>query len=366
MSTAPAAKPTPTLTFETAKTEFYPEWGFRPHTLMLPMRMNFIFLNGGMGDYVTWLRPIQWLAERATWIHGNLIIPTYFKEFAAHFLKPYPSWTYHEYSELTQIPKVDQMPFRGPVELQRESLNATGAHLSTCGWVYFTNKEKAPPGYEHYPHFEQADLDAIALPPGLKLPKRYAVFTAGMTTNSRKAPAGAWNPIIKHVLELGIEPVFLGKAVMDTGNAKNIHTTYDPGLRADLGLDLRDKTSLLQAAAIMSRAEFVIGHDNGLLHIAGCTDVPIIFGYNIASPEHREPARKVGRVYNVCLTDAELACNFCQSKTNFVIGFNFRECFYGDLKCQTMLFENGGARWKSAINQCLEDSDATKRPALND
>ena len=346
------------FTFEHTPTEYYPEKNFRPRTPMFPLKMSFIFLNGGMGDYVTWMTPIQWLAEEAPWIVGNLIIPTYFKEFAAYFLRKYPKWSHFEYKDLESMPKINDMPFRGPVELPRESLNATGAHLLTCGWVYFTNKEKAPQGWDHYPHFEQADLDAVVLPveaARLK-PKQYAVLTTGMTTNSRKAPPGAWNPVIEHCKALGLTPVFLGKQVMDTGNARNIHTEFDALLKTDLGLDLRNKTTLMQAAAIMSNARVVIGHDNGLLHVAGCTDVPIVFGYNIAAPEHREPRRAVGKCYNVVLTPEELSCNFCQSNNNFVIGYNFRECFWGDRACMTKLFENGGQRWIAQINRALKEN----------
>lgn len=355
---APAAAKPGVITFESVPMQNYPAWGFRPQTPMLPLEMNFIFLNGGFGDYFTWLTPIQWLASEATWIKGHLIVPNYLKEIAEYFLKPFPTWDYHAYNDLGQIPKVDQMPFRGPVDLQRESLNATGAHLSTCGWVYFTNKERAPAGWEHYPHFEQADLDALELPPEARelKPHKYAVVTTGMTTNSRKAPPGAWNPIIDYIRERGLTPVFLGKSVMDTGNARNIHTAFGGEIDYTKGVDLRDKTSLMQAASVISRSAFVIGHDNGLLHLAGGTDAPIIFGYNIASPEHREPSRKVGRTYNVVLTHEELACNFCQSLTNFVIGYNFRECFYGDRKCMSMLFEDNGARWKAQIDRCMREN----------
>ncbi len=348
----------PTFTFEKVEKLFYPEWGFRPNTPCYPMKLNFIFINGGLGDYICWIPAIQWLASQATWIEGGLIMPTYLKELAAYFMKPYPKWSFTDYKNLDELPKAHETPFRGPVELSRESLNATGAHLLTCGWVYFTNKEKAPEGWDYYPHFDQEDLNKIKLPEEVRglAPKRYAVITTGMTTNSRKVPHGAWNPVIEHVRSKGLTPVFLGKGVVETGNPRNIHTKWDPDVRYDLGVDLRDKTTLMQAAAVMSNAAFVVGHDNGLLHLAGCTDVPIIFGYNLALPEHREPRRRVGKVYNVVLSDKELACYGCQSKNNFMIGYNFRECFYGDLACQKMLFENGAERWTKQIDLAMKEN----------
>lgn len=349
------------VTFETVEREFYPvRVGFRPNTLMVPFKMNFIFLNGGFGDYCCWMPAIQWLCSEATWIRGNLIVPTYFLEFAEYFIKKYHKWTLCDYKSLEQIPNVNEMPFRGPVELQRESLNATGAHLLTCGWVYFTNKEKAPKGWEHYPHIEQNYLDALPLPDEAKSleAKKYIVMTTGMTTNSRKAPPGGWIPVIDYVVSKGYTPVFLGKDVMVTGNQANIRTSFDPSIDFAKGLDLRNKTTIMQAASIMSRAACVVGHDNGLLHLAACTDVPIVFGYNIASPEHREPSRKIGKIYNVLLEPGELACYLCQSHFNFKIGFNFRECHWGDTLCQKMLFDNGGARWKKQIDLAVAENQS--------
>lgn len=356
---AEVAKTNPGLTFQKIKRENYPAWGFRDNIPMYPFDMAFVFMNGGMGDYICWLPAIEWLMYEATWIRGTVIVPIYFQEVMEYFMKPrMPDWKFSTYKQINEVPRINDMPFRGPVDLQRESLNATGAHLLTCGWVYFTNKEGPPPGYDRYPRFKPEDLDRMELPELARSlePKKYVVMTTGMTTNSRRIPSGYWNTVIEHVVARGLTPVFLGKSLMETGNAFNVHTQFDQALKTNLGVDLRDKTSLLQAASIMSRAAAVVGHDNGLLHLAGCTDTPIVMGYNLASPEHRRPHRAVGRVYDVHLQPGELACNFCQSNTNFVIGYNFRECFYKDNKCLDMLFDNQGKRWKDAIDKAILDN----------
>lgn len=352
----------PAFTFQKIEKRFYPSWGFREGTPYYPFEMNFVCLNGGMGDYVAWMQAIRWLASEATWIKGTLVCPVYFKELAEHWLKPYPEWKIQHYRDLKDVPEVDQRPFRGPLMLQQESLNATGAHLFTCGWVYFTNKERAPKGWDHYPPLRQAELDQLELPEQMRTlePGKYAVITTGVTTESRFIPGNYWNPIIEHVIARGLTPVFLGKDVVETGNVRNIHTKFSEEIRYDLGLNLIGQTSLLQAASIMSRAALVVGHDNGLLHLAGCTDVPIVFGYNLASPEHRQPLRDVGKVYNVTLSHAELACNFCQSNTNFVIGYNFRQCFYKDNKCIDLLFADSAAKWKTQIDRALAGDEGDK------
>lgn len=360
------------IEFEELKLRNYPAWGFRENVPYYPLGMNFLFYNGGMGDYLTWITPVRWLASEAQWIKGKVIHPNYLKEVLDYFLKPYPEWTSQNYKDFQETKEIETTPFRGPLILEQQPLNATGAHLLTCGWVYFTNKEGPPEGvdpwtsnhlgievgWNNYPQFDQKDLDSFELPEEAKQleSKKYAVITTGITTESRRVPQGGWTPVIEHIKARGLTPVFLGKSVTETGNVKNIHTEFVKGVDFSSGVDLRDKTSLLQAASIMSRAAFVVGHDNGLLHLAGCTRVPIIFGYNIASPEHREPRRPIGKIYNVHLTYEELRCNFCQSKTNFVIGFNYRNCFYNDNLCMRMLFENGATRWKKAIDCALEEN----------
>lgn len=352
------------ITFEKVEQDYYPEWGFRPKTTCYPFHMGFIFINGGMGDYLTWLRPAQWLCTDATWIRPTFFVPNYLQEVAEYFLKPLSQHAeVLPYGTLQDMQnKRGDLPIRGPVMLQQESLNATGAHLFTCGWVYFTNKERAPGHadrsglpWNHYPKFKQADLDAARIPEAAAAltPGRYAVVTTGQTTPSRHVRPEYWNYVIEHVRAQGLTPVFLGKRVTETGNLRNIHTEYARELRLDLGVNLLDQTSLFEAAAIMSRAAYVVGHDNGLLHLAGCTEVPIVFGYNLASPEHRKPIRTVGQTYDVALTHEELPCTFCQSRTNFVIGFNFRSCFYGDLRCMELLFANKAAKWREQMDAAL-------------
>lgn len=358
------------ISFVQIPKRYYPDYGFRPNTQCIPMRCNFVFLNGGMGDYLCWTPAIRWLAEQATWIDGTWIVPTYFKELAEYWLKPYmPRWDFKDYTDIKNMKEADTTPVRGPIQLQTESLNATGAHLLTCGWVYYTNKEKAPLGtdkaghpWDAYPRLLQADLDRVELPEAARslVARTYAIITTGVTTPSRNIRPAYWNHVIEYVHSLGLIPVFLGKQMVETGNASNIHTEFSKETRFDLGINLLNQTTLMQAASIMSRAALVIGHDNGLLHLAGCTDVPIVFGYNLASPEHRMPRRPSGNIYNVILTDEDLPCNFCQSRNNFIVSYNFRNCFYGDTRCMDILFENGASRWKTQIDLAIRGAEENK------
>ena len=349
----------------------YPEHSFRPGTPCEPITINFMFLNGGMGDYVCWSQAIRWQAAKNTWITGRVVVADYMVEPMNYWLKQLnPNWQAWNYKQLKER-EDEGMPFRGPLEMSKESMNATGAHLLDCGFVYFANQCPNPEGWDNYPPFLQVDLDKLLHKFEERLPQKYAIITTGKTSPSRAVPDKYWNDIIEHVAARGITPVFLGATTIVTGNKANIETKFGAGVRYDLGIDLRNQTSTMEAAAVMSRAEFVVGHDNGLLHLAGCTEVPIIFGYNVASPKHRRPRRPVGEVYDVFLTHEELACIHCQSNTNFLIGYNFNRCFYEpqdrkqaeldgkpyeNSKCIDLLFAGGAARFKRAIDKCLVDN----------
>lgn len=103
-----------------------------------------------------------------------------------------------------------------------------------------------------------------------------------------------------------------------------------PDINGVLGLDLIDKTTVLQAANIMSGALAVVGVDNGLLHLAGCSKVPIVAGFTTVSPDIRLPYRDgvLGKDCYVVTPPATLACRFCQQGTNFLYGHDYRNCLY--------------------------------------
>lgn len=332
--------------------------GFRPGIPVVPRPVNFLFVNGGMGDYICWMQAILWLVHHATWIQGRLICPDYFHELANYWLKG--QWPVHSYQFLNEDNN-NKTPVRGPVNLVNESLNATGAHLMDCGFAYYACQLPPPEGWNHYPRF--GDLARFA-----GLPEKYCVITTGKTSPSRHVPGEYWNYVIDHCIERGFTPVFLGASVMPVGGEgtkiEDVRTTFDEGVHYAKGIDLRNKTTLLEAAAIIQRASFVVGHDNGLLHLAGCTETPIIFGYNVASPLHRRPRRNKGPIYDVTLSKDELSCIHCQSRTNFVIGFVFHECFYKkngkargyvENQCIIQMFEDRARRWREQIDLCISE-----------
>lgn len=325
-----------------------PEHGWRPGTQIRKTDYKFLFNAGGMGDYICYMPSLLWVAKHCPWIHGTLYVSTFFIEFAEKILSPYPNWAVADGAKIN----IDHMTaFVGPElvvqgqNISRQLLNATGANLVDLGFAYYTNQQCAPPG-TLYPKLPDTRPEKVYFEVRPFLGK-YVVFTPGAVTESRRTTGKHVNPLIEFVISKGLTPVFLGKA----GFADTVRTNFAEDIRYDLGIDLREKTTLLQAAAIMEHAVCVLGLDNGLLHLASCTNANVIFGYNITKVQDREPKRLWGRLLNVSVPSAELPCIACQSNGKLMVNHSYHKCYYGDTKCVDMLFSGG--RFERAIEEIL-------------
>ncbi len=305
--------------------------------------INFEFCGGGMGDYICWTPALQWLVKNAPWVHGRIWTPAYFIEFVRHFFEGTPNWKINLIEKFKDEAEKGTL-CRGLGSAPNQLLNATGCNLMRQGFANFVNMDRVPDGTT-YP---QLDIDDTKLPKVLRrLDRPWIVFTPGGTTQARIVPAHHWNPLIEFAIEKGFTPVFLGKT-----HLQDVHRSYfDDEVRWDLGIDLREKTTLLEAAATMKYSACTLGLDNGLLHLAACTDASIIFGYNIAEPVDRRPVRHAGKYVEITVPESELSCIGCQTKYKLLYTHNFKNCIRKDVKCIDLLFKNNGERWKQAIEE---------------
>lgn len=134
--------------------------------------------------------------------------------------------------------------------------------------------------------------------------------------------------------EKGFIPVFIGKTDMDLtlSDAQRPKTAL-PNDLSPYGIDLRNKTSLLELVAMFKECKAVCGVDSGPIHLAGTTSAPIICGYTSVAPEHRIPIRKEGKTY--ALT-ADIPCISCESRwrSNY---WNFENCYLQHAECSKQL-----------------------------
>jgi hypothetical protein len=188
---------------------------------------------------------------------------------------------------------------------------------------------------------EMRNYPAAPLGPRTIAEKYVALTTNGVFPNRTMRPA-LMKALLEGLLERGLKPVILGKSdasvPMLTCNeriAVKSKSFVDelPELLAQC-IDLREKTGVLEARDILGHAEAVIGIDGGLLHLAGTTDVPIVYGLTIVAARHRGITRH--DTYNWRLkhiVPRELACSGCQSNWTLVFGHNYKDCAYNDNLC---------------------------------
>ena len=183
-----------------------------------------------------------------------------------------------------------------------------------------------------------------------KLHGKYVVIPTGSMTPSRWVEGKHLNPLIRHVKSLGLTPVFLGKKEA----TKGLNAYFADDIAYSEGLDLRDQTTILDAACILQNSIATMGLDCGLLHLAAITkDSNVVFGYNIVEPKDREPRRNWGKTINISLTKEELSCAGCQTHMRLMIAHTFHTCLYQDTKCIDLLFGNDCEKWKIALSQIM-------------
>lgn len=337
----------------------------RPETEFQRFPINFTFTQGGMGDYICWTPALQWLVKNAPWIDGRIWAPDFFLDFAKHIFKDVPRWKVGRMDDFQKLAETGSL-MRSPNDQHPQFINAVGASLIDIGFAYFANLSPAPADTT-YP---ELNIDQSYLPKVLRgKEKTYAVFTPGGTTLARTVRARHINPLIAHAKALGFIPVFLGKH-----HLADIHNSYfDEDIDFSAGIDLRERTTILEAAAVMKYAAYTTGLDNGLLHLACCTDASVVFGYNIAAPSQRRPIRRFGKLEEIVLSSDELACIHCQTNVKLLCYHNFKNCLYMSAdkpeaeaagrawspKCIDKLFDNNGARFKAAIERILQNETKT-------
>ncbi len=280
--------------------------------------INIILMDGGVGDHVASLVAVDYIIRKYPWITPLIWTPDYFKEFAAHFFKE--NIHIKSFSEM----RGRYQPSRPTKTTQWNGITSP-MKIHLLDYAFHKLCDESPPIEEK--NYLQIDPDKISTL-DFVLPKDYVVITTGFTADVREFLPEYINEVANYMNSRGVAPVFLGKKAIKTGSAHIIKGNFKDEIDFNAGIDLIDKTSLLQAAKIMSKAKAVIGIDNGLLHIAGCTGVPIIGGFTTVGPEMRMPVRHGILGWNFYpVTPGSLDCRYCQQKSNFLYGHDYRNCY---------------------------------------
>ena len=312
---------------------------FRPGSTTNHRNVNFILHEGGLGDYIGYMAVVEWIAKNCPHVFGYLYASDFFEPLARFFMEKYPKWTVLPYSLLTED-QIKKAPTFGP---HKTPINGAGSHPTDLASIFYLNLNPAPKD-AYYPNYDPTKHTTTH-----DLPENYAIMCPGVGGKNRELHVETFKAIKDHLTIRNLTPVFLGKR-----NIPERKVLYFPKYDLSNGIDLVDQTSLIESLHIISRAKLIVGIDNGLLHLAGCTDIPIIFGYTIASPQHRRPRRFRGKTYELYPDTHRLTCTFCQSKMRLMFDHDFAKCLYQDYYCLKELADP--TPWRRVIDQALEET----------
>lgn len=320
---------------------------FRDEKAFETRPMGFFLDNGGIGDYICFLSGIRYVAKNYPFIDGQIYAPSYFKPIVQNVFKDFENWTVYG-SDQKETTLVNGTLVKFP---RIVPVNATMMHLLDLGFLYYAEVNPVPDDENYYC---ELDLTEVPLHRSVEnLNGQYAIMTPGATHPSRTMPASVFNAIKDHIISMGLKPIFLGNS--KNGGAKGTQYAFFPNdYDYSGGLNLINKTGLLEAAKIIDGSKFIVGLDNGLLHLGAMTTAPIVFGYTIAGPTQRRPTRHSrAPIVDVTVSKEELACIHCQERIRFFNGHNFKFCFYKDFRCLELLNEH---KFIEGIN-ALENAD---------
>lgn len=277
--------------------------------------------DAALGDCIARLVAAQWV-KRAH--------PHAFKTFALMVPKFFVGLGTHLAPELLVVDRADPPDWLDGSPASRideGTISTLHTHLSVHAALCYADRI-VPASELMYPQ---------ALP-AMETPHKGAtVVSTGFTAPNRQMHPAHWNILLRALKDRGHSLVFVGK---DDG-ARPGQTAQE--IDYSVGLDLRNKTTLLEAHALMCAARVVIGVDGGLLHLAACTpSTPVVIRYTNLRPEHRLPTRAAG----VGIVVPHMDCRFCQSDTHFNYDVDYRLCPTGTYNCTKTLQP---WKWKMAM-----------------
>ena len=294
--------------------------------------INIIFDDGGLGDNIARLPVIKFIFDYHPHVNIDLYVPDYIKDFTLNCTSEFRSRVkIYNFTEAKDFYKENQPGY----STSRSGHNNLSQHMTHNMFQLVCRTNPEDESYYNYLRVNLGNTDISKY----NLPEKYIVMTTGFTSETREFLPKYINQISQYSIGRGYPVVFLGKKTTATGSQHIIEGVFKEDVDYSVGIDLIDQTDLLEAAKIMSNAISVIGLDNGLLHLAATTSVPIIGGFTTVKPEHRLPYRNgiMGDNYFPVVPDDSLKCRFCQSNWLFTYDQDFRECRYDDLKCVQLL-----------------------------
>lgn len=146
------------------------------------------------------------------------------------------------------------------------------------------------------------------------------VISATFSCRRRKFTNESLSELIHYLKKSGYTPVLVGttRRLWDTTVE---YGEYDVDYSGCVNLINRAKPSEL--FRMLDEAKAVVAPDNGIIHLTGTTDTPIVGFYTIVSPKYLAPIRG-NEVGKDCITiEADIPCSDCFTRTDL-----FYQCYH--------------------------------------
>lgn len=251
------------------------------------MEFHQILTDGGMGDLICEMVAVDWNIRHHPHVHFHIWVPDYLLDFAKHVL---PGQTVRPFSKAKTKFRAD---IEGTTTEWCTNHTAMRTHPVDYGFHMLSDRHIYNLNQKNYLQIRPNEIKIDKF----DLPERYIVIQGTAAEPVKAMPIDTINSISLYVKERGYTPVYLGKTENHTGY-KDLKATAKI-LEADFaqGVNFINKTSPLEAAAIISKAKAFVGMDGGMTHLAGHTDVEIVAGYTLVDPVHVAPIRKGTQTY---------------------------------------------------------------------
>jgi ADP-heptose:LPS heptosyltransferase len=291
--------------------------------------VNILMSDVGMGDLIASLVAINYNITNYRYINFLIWTPDYLLEFVKHLL---PDGTVVRNFTDAKKKYNDKLP--GISTRWNHIVTPMRQHPVDYGFSVLTDKTITDLTLKNYLQIAPDKIDVSRF----NLPPQYVVIGSSSVEKVKEMPSQTINNISDYLNSKGFTPVYVGKSNAASGvagvklKAKIIDADYSKGI------DLLDKTSALELTKVISDAKAIVCMDGGILHVAGCTQTPIVAGYTFIDPSHNLPIRNNLIGWN-CYTvvPENLGCRFCQTNMNFMYGRDMRDCFYDDYACVSQM-----------------------------
>jgi ADP-heptose:LPS heptosyltransferase len=294
------------------------------------LEVNVFFNQGGLGDYICRIPVLTYLLTNHKHLTLHVWVPDFFLDLAEHFLCGYENCIVKPFSKA----KTELIYGIQALDSASKHHSSMRTHLVTHGFNMYA--DMMPSLREsNYPQLrlEEIELDQIT-----PLPEKYIILTTGYTAPIREWVPKSVNETAKWCKDNGYEVVWLGSKSANAGNGGELKGYFNEGIDYSIGIDLIGDTTLLEASKILAGAQAVVGIDNGLLHLAGCSQVPIVFGCTSVRPEQRLPIRNTCFGWNCEPVVADNnCCGFSQSDLLFIPHHDYKTCYFKKYGCTTAM-----------------------------